>query len=87
MYYSFFTGYYNYVMFVFLQDVADTCSELSENVAKVLHWFYEKDVLAEEAIIPWYTKLNDSSRLKVKIQPFVKWLQEADEESDSTESD
>lgn len=50
---------------------------------KVLHWFYEKDVLTEESILPWYSKLSDTSRLKVKIQPFVKWLQEADEETDS----
>lgn len=63
--------------------MAESCSELSENVVKVLHWFYEKDVLSEDVILPWFEKLNQTSRLRIKIQPFVKWLQEADEETDS----
>lgn len=66
-----------------VEDVADTCSELNECVTKILHWFYEKDVLTEEAILQWHSKLNQASRLKIKTAPFIQWLQEADEESDS----
>lgn len=72
-----------FLIYFRLQDVTETCSELSECVMKALHWFYEKDVLSEDAIMPWFSKLEENSRLRVKIQPFIKWLQEADEESDS----
>lgn len=50
-----------------------------------MHWFYEKDVLNEDSVIEWFETLTQASRLRTKIQPFVQWLQEADEESGSEE--
>ncbi|GLV37109.1 eukaryotic translation initiation factor 2B subunit epsilon [Carabus blaptoides fortunei] len=66
-----------------IEEVADTCSELNECVVKVLHWCYDKDILSEDSIVQWHSKLNTMSRLYIKTQPFIQWLQEADEESES----
>jgi len=57
-----------------------------EIIAKVLHLLYELDVLGEDAILKWSSKLQDTG-IKTKIEGFLDWLQEDDDdESDEEES-
>lgn len=72
-----------------IEDVASTIDELLSYVQHLLHQFYSRDILSEEKILEWYesNKSLDVSQSKVRnaVYPFIKWLQEAEE--DSTESD
>ncbi|ELU00049.1 hypothetical protein CAPTEDRAFT_153443 [Capitella teleta] len=76
-----------------LLSIEDLCSKksvLMQVFMKLIHMLYETEVLAEEVITTWYnTKTEDANGLKCRkeIGPFVKWLQEAEEESDEDESD
>jgi len=73
-----------------IEDVASTTDELLPYTQHLLHQFYDRDILSEEKILEWYESTDediDMLRTKVKnaVQPFIKWLREAEE--DSTESD
>lgn len=73
-----------------IEDVASTTDELLPYTQHLLHQFYDRDVLSEEKILEWYESTGedaDALHVKVKnaVQPFIKWLREAEE--DSTESD
>ncbi|XP_045481099.1 translation initiation factor eIF-2B subunit epsilon [Harmonia axyridis] len=50
-------------------------------VLYVLKWFYQNDILSEDVILNWGKSLDTSEKLYIKIYPFMKWLEEADEES------
>ncbi|XP_030832339.1 translation initiation factor eIF-2B subunit epsilon [Strongylocentrotus purpuratus] len=55
--------------------------------AKLVHHLYDADILSEEVILKWYSKMDqdaDTRRREVrsKLASFVTWLQEAEEESD-----
>ncbi|CAG0882649.1 unnamed protein product [Darwinula stevensoni] len=54
---------------------------------RVLNFLYDKDILAEEAILEWnasgVTLEGSAAEIRKKVEPFIKWLKEADEESDS----
>ena len=52
---------------------------------KVLQILYNLDILEEAAILKWHSKTIPE--IKSSIQAFIKWLQEADEESSEEESD
>jgi translation initiation factor eIF-2B subunit epsilon len=61
---------------------------------RILHSLYDKDVIKEIAIMKWNTlsvtgsseeTLKHHERLKKQAQPFIQWLDEAEEESDSDE--
>ncbi|XP_020282448.1 translation initiation factor eIF-2B subunit epsilon isoform X2 [Pseudomyrmex gracilis] len=73
-----------------IEDVASTTDELLPYTQHLLHLFYERDILSEEKILQWYefiSEENDVQHNKVRdvVQPFIKWLEEAEE--DSSESD
>jgi len=73
-----------------IEDVASTTDELLPYTQHLLHQFYDRDILSEEKILEWYESTGediDTLHTKVKnaVQPFIKWLREAEE--DSTESD
>lgn len=66
--------------------------KLIPQVPKILHAFYDKDLLSEEVLIHWGTKVSKkyvpkdvSKKVRKAAKPFVKWLQEAEEESDDEE--
>ena len=51
---------------------------------------YENDVLAEEAILKWFEDKEEKfpefgPKLRKSVKPFIDWLQEDDDESDSDE--
>lgn len=71
-----------------LEDVAGTTDELLPYVQHLLHQFYDRDILAEEKILEWYELAGEDEdvlRNKVRnaVQPFIKWLKEAEEDSES----
>lgn len=62
--------------------------------AIILKKFYDEDILTEEVILGWGSKpskkfvdKNFSKQILTKCDPVLKWLEEADEESDDDEED
>ena len=63
--------------------------ELFNNSMKILKQFYDEDILEEEAIMDWakkpskkYITKEMSKKLHEKVEPFIKWLKEAEVDSD-----
>uniref|UniRef100_A0A336KNH5 Translation initiation factor eIF2B subunit epsilon n=1 Tax=Culicoides sonorensis TaxID=179676 RepID=A0A336KNH5_CULSO len=51
---------------------------------QLLHYFYDNEILSEDAITSWYENLDDESEAKTdSIAKFIKWLEDASEEEDS----
>jgi len=63
-------------------------SQLSK-VPLVLKEFYDKDLLEEENILRWHEKEKTNAIASVRDQaaPMIKWLKEAEEESDGEEEE
>ncbi|CAK9441447.1 uncharacterized protein LODBEIA_P53150 [Lodderomyces beijingensis] len=64
-----------------------TKPELIPQTPKILHGFYDRDLISEEVIIPWGSKVSKkyvpkdvSKKVRKAAKPFVQWLQEAEEE-------
>ncbi|KAI5958492.1 TIF5 [Candida pseudojiufengensis] len=62
---------------------------LTSQLPKILHSFYDKDLISEEIIINWGSKVSKkyvskdiSKKVRKSAKPFIQWLQEAEEESD-----
>lgn len=73
-----------------IEDIASTTDELLPYTQHLLHQFYGRDILSEEKILEWYESISEDgdvlhSKVRNAVQPFIKWLREAEE--DSTESD
>lgn len=63
--------------------------ELLPSIPKILMAFYQADILEEEVVTQWgthvsrkYTDKDTSKRVRKASEPFLKWLEEADD-SDS----
>lgn len=61
----------------------------SDKIVKILHQLYDKDLVSEEVIKKWGTKaskkyvdLSTSKKIRRAAEPFLKWLEEAEEDSD-----
>ncbi|OTA66769.1 hypothetical protein K449DRAFT_325360 [Hypoxylon sp. EC38] len=61
----------------------------SDKIVKILHQLYDKDLVSEEVIQKWGTKaskkyvdLPTSKKIRRAAEPFLKWLEEAEEDSD-----
>ncbi|XP_014668054.1 PREDICTED: translation initiation factor eIF-2B subunit epsilon-like [Priapulus caudatus] len=67
-----------------LEEYSLGCSSTAAVLAKVLHYLYNEEILGEQVIMQWYTKCQHAD-LKSQVQPFITWLQEAEEESGSDE--
>lgn len=52
-----------------------------ECVVQILNWLYDKDHLSEEIVLNWFSGINTNTRLCARVEPFVNWLQQADEAS------
>ncbi|KAK7603353.1 hypothetical protein V9T40_003352 [Parthenolecanium corni] len=68
-----------------LEDVTASYGQLKMVLVKIINYMYDKDVLAEEAIVAWYNELSNEE-IKTCLLSFIQWLNEAEEESDE-ESD
>lgn len=63
-----------------------------DKVVKILQLYYHHDLVSEEVVTKWGTKaskkyvdLSTSKKVRKAAEPFIKWLQEAEEESDEEE--
>ncbi|CAI5759885.1 unnamed protein product [Candida verbasci] len=66
--------------------------ELIPQIPKILHSFYDKDLISEEVLIKWGSKVSKkyvpkdiSKKVRKAAKPFIKWLQEAEEEESDDE--
>jgi len=71
-----------------LEDVASTTDELLPYAQQLLHQFYDRDILSEERILEWYESAGEDgdvlhNKVRNAVQPFIKWLREAEEDSES----
>lgn len=64
--------------------------ELIPALPKILMKLYDKELLSEEVIMSWgqkvskkYVSKDISKKVRKAAKPFIKWLEEADEESDN----
>eukprot|EP00918_Siedleckia_nematoides_P099621 GHVU01217839.1.p1 GENE.GHVU01217839.1~~GHVU01217839.1.p1 ORF type:complete len:435 (+),score=99.70 GHVU01217839.1:328-1632(+) len=67
---------------------------LMPKVAHILKSFYDHDILVEEVILDWDKKVSKkyvskevAKEIHEKSTPFIKWLQEAEEESSDEDDD
>ncbi|KAI1464802.1 domain found in IF2B/IF5-domain-containing protein [Daldinia caldariorum] len=61
----------------------------SDKIVKILHQLYDKDLVSEDTIKKWgskaskkYVDLATSKKIRRAAEPFIKWLDEAEEDSD-----
>ncbi|KAG4301499.1 hypothetical protein PCANB_002318 [Pneumocystis canis] len=59
-------------------------------VPKILMQYYQSDILSEEVVIKWANKISKryvdkdmDRKIKKAAEPFLKWLEEADDDSES----
>ena len=66
-------------------------AHLTPAFAKLLHMLYEMDVLSEVSVLAWAEEKGEApeedKRFLKLAQPFVDWLKDADEESDSSDEE
>lgn len=73
-----------------MEEVAGTTDQLLPFLQRLLHLFYDRDVLSEEKILEWYESTDETDEITAKnvrdaVRSFIQWLREAEE--DSSESD
>ncbi|XP_076664030.1 eukaryotic translation initiation factor 2B subunit epsilon [Andrena cerasifolii] len=74
-----------------IEEVASTTEELLPFLQHLLHLLYDKDIVSEEKILEWYNDKNmdefENNKVRAAIQPFIKWLEEAEEDSSGSDDD
>lgn len=67
---------------------------LMPKVPGILKWMYDNDVLDENVVLDWASKVSKkfvsrelNQEIHTAANPFIKWLKEAEEEEESGESD
>lgn len=67
--------------------------DMLDKVVKILQLYYHHDLVSEEVAVKWgskaskkYVDLSTSKKVRKAAEPFIKWLQEAEEE-ESDEDD
>ena len=63
-----------------------------QQVVKLLQLYYHFDLISEEVVKKWgtkaskkYTDLSTSKKVRKAAEPFINWLDEAEEEESSDE--
>ncbi|CAO1436198.1 unnamed protein product [Diamesa serratosioi] len=76
------------------QIISLNAAKLMEKVAGILKLFYENDILEEKALLEWDSKVSKkyvskeiAQQIHDKAKPFIKWLQEAEEEESDEDSE
>jgi len=66
--------------------------DMFEKVVKILQLYYHHDLISEEIVTKWgskaskkYVDLSTSKKVRKAAEPFIKWLEEAEEESEDDE--
>lgn len=75
------------------QSICLHSDKLMEKVPGILKLFYDGDILEEKALLEWgdkatkkYVSLEQAQQIRDKAKPFLKWLQEAEEETEDSEN-
>lgn len=72
-----------------LKGVEDCCNQEEEfkaKVAQIVHYLYDKDYVAEDAILEWYENLSDESEwMKTHLKKLIDWLMASSEEESEEE--
>ena len=65
-----------------------------DKVVKILQLYYHHDLISEEVATKWgskaskkYVDLATSKKVRKAAEPFITWLQEAEEESDDEDDE
>lgn len=70
-----------------LKAIQDLCQEkdnLKARVSQIVHFFYNVDLLSEEAIVSWYSDLGEDSKwLKEGLKKLIIWFEEASSDESS----
>ncbi|KAK9460559.1 domain found in IF2B/IF5-domain-containing protein [Lipomyces oligophaga] len=68
--------------------------QLIPSVPKILHQYYDNDIVSEEAILKWgsraskkYVSKDISKKVRRAAQPFLTWLEEASEEEEDDDEE
>lgn len=76
------------------QILALHTSKLMDKVPIIFKMFYDLDLLEEKILIEWGSKVSKkhvskevAAQIHEKATPFIKWLQEAEEETEDSEDD
>lgn len=71
-----------------IEEIAGSNEFVMNFAQHLVHLFYDKDVLSEDKIIEWYNADNTNDvdgfyneKIRKVLQPFIKWLNEAEEDS------
>ncbi|KFM76255.1 Translation initiation factor eIF-2B subunit epsilon, partial [Stegodyphus mimosarum] len=52
--------------------------DLAPAAVKVIHFWYDRDILNEPVILKWFSNLtSENDRIRSQVSSFIKWLQEA----------
>merc|ERR1719400_1293274 len=83
-----------YLMAGIEKTIETNKAALLPKVAVILKAFYDEDILEEEVILEWGTKVSKkyvskelSQQIHKKAEPFLTWLKEAEEESDESDEE
>ncbi|KJZ76027.1 hypothetical protein HIM_04483 [Hirsutella minnesotensis 3608] len=75
-------------------SLASDHPDMLSHIVKILQLYYHHDLVSEEVVTKWgtkaskkYTDLSTSRKIRKAAEPFLKWLEEADEEDSSEEED
>nr|XP_006816689.1 PREDICTED: translation initiation factor eIF-2B subunit epsilon-like [Saccoglossus kowalevskii] len=82
---------------VALEEYCGSCENFAPIIMQVIHYMYDQmEILQESVILSWYNQTSSSDEphtrmkhqeIRKQVTTFVKWLEEADEESDSDDDD
>lgn len=68
--------------------------EFVDKIVKILGLYYQHDLASEEVITKWgskaskkYVDVSTSRKIRKAAEPFMKWLEEAEEEEDSDDDE
>lgn len=68
--------------------------EFLEKLVKILGLYYQHDLASEEVLTKWgskaskkYVDLSTSRKIRKAAEPFMKWLEEAEEEESDEDSE
>ncbi|XP_071038354.1 translation initiation factor eIF2B subunit epsilon [Parasteatoda tepidariorum] len=66
-----------------LVEFTEKYKHLAPAAVKVMHFWYDQDILSEPVIVKWYDSLTpEQEAIKIPASAFIQWLKTADEESD-----
>ncbi|KAJ6782539.1 hypothetical protein PWT90_01367 [Aphanocladium album] len=74
--------------------LAEENPDVYPQIVKILQLYYHSDLITEEIVLPWgkkaskkYADLAVSKKVRKAAEPFLTWLEEAEEEESSDEDD